>query len=48
MRRLDTRRRSDGKAKGCGCVGEFVGCIVVFVGLVKFELAERVKARGPR
>jgi hypothetical protein len=45
--RLDTRRRDDGKPKGCGCIGEFVGCIVVCGGLVEFKLAERVKARGP-
>ena len=47
MRRLNARRCDDGKPKGCGCVGEFVGGFIVGGGLVEFKLAERMKARGP-
>lgn len=47
MRRLHARRRDDGQANRCGCVGEFVGGFIVGGGLVEFKLAERMKARGP-
>ena len=47
MWRLDARWRDDGKANRCGCFREFVGGFIVVIGLFEFELAERVKARGP-
>ena len=47
MRRLDARRRDDDQANRCGCFREFVGGFIVVIGLFEFELAERVKARGP-